>query len=130
MKADISRAWTGISVAAILGLWCAAAQGQDRAMAAARRGSLVVDGIVREVFRSPRQDRVDFLVQIEVTRTQANRVPRTPPRVAVPAPGDMVYVHASQRSANGQGQGVAGQNAPSAEARPVVPAERSQVALT
>ena len=63
---------------------------------------LVVDGIVREVFRSPRQDRVDYLVEIEVKRTQADRVPRTPPRVATPAPGDIVYVHASQRPASGR----------------------------
>jgi serine protease Do len=114
-------------ITAILGLWCTAAVAQNRASATRDDAVVVIDGIVREVFRSPRQDRVDYLVQIEVKRTQADRVPPTPPRVAVPAPGDVVYVHTSQRTGSGQRQGIAGQNQPTAEARQVVPAERSQV---
>jgi serine protease Do len=127
MKTNITRATAGITLAAVLGLGYAAAPGQERALANRDDAALVVDGVVREVFRSRRRDRVDYLVQIEVTRTLADRVPRTPPRVAVPAPGDVVYVHTSQNLVRGQREGIAGQAQGAEEARSVVPAERSQV---
>src|SRR5271155_2050948 len=87
MPREFTRARFAISTAAILGLWCTTAPGQKRDAA------LVVDGNVREVFRSPRRDRVDYLVMIEVTRLQADRAPRTPVRSGIPAPGDIIYVH-------------------------------------
>ena len=119
MYTSISRVSAVVSTAVFGGLWCLAAMGQDRENQTRDDAVLIVDGIVREVFRSPRQDRLDYLVEIEVKRTQADRVPRTPPRVATPAPGDIVYVHASDRLANGQGQGIAGQNQPSVDSRQV-----------
>ena len=115
MKTDHTRRGAVISVGSVLALLCIAALGQDRGVATRDEAVLIVDGAVREVFRSPRRDRVDYLVQIEVKRTQADRAPRTPPRVAIPAPGDIVYVHMSQRAAE------------AAEGRQIVPAERSQV---
>ena len=116
-SADCGSAASGavISAAVVLVLWGTAAVGQDPGATTRDDAVLVADGVVREVFRSPRRDRVDYLVQIEVRRTQADRAPRTPPRVAVPAPGDIVYVHMSQRAAD------------AAEGRPIVPDERTQV---
>jgi serine protease Do len=115
MKTDMKRSGAIISVTSVWVLWCTAAAGQNRDVATRDAAVLIVDGVVREVFRSPRQDRLDYLVQIEVKRTQADRAPRTPPRVATPAPGEIVYVHASQRLGE------------PTEGRPAVPAERSQV---
>ena len=65
---------------------------------------------MREVFSSPRRDRVDYLVQIEVKRSELGKTPRVPVRVFVPAPGDVVYVHTSGRSlaAPGSPSGVNG----------------------
>lgn len=56
----------------------------------------VVEGVVREIFRSPRQGRIDVLVQVDVLRSEAGKPPRTGGRVTCPAPGDSVYVHLSQ----------------------------------
>jgi serine protease Do len=128
MNTFISRIGTMVLTVSGCGLWCIAAVGQETGRATRDDAVLIVDGIVREVFRSQRQDRLDYLVEIDVKRTQADRVPRTPARVAMPAPGDILYVHVSQRSANGQqDRRIAGQNPPSSESRQVVPAERSQV---
>ena len=89
-----------ISAAVVLVLWGTAAVGQDPGATTRDDAVLVADGVVREVFRSPRRDRVDYLVQIEVKRTQADRAPRTPPRVAVPRRANRLraYVPASGRS--------------------------------
>ncbi len=58
--------------------------------------ALVVDGVVREVFQSSRQGRVDYLVQIEVTRAETGRLPSGGARPAYPAPNESVYVHVFQ----------------------------------
>ncbi len=58
---------------------------------------VVVDGIVREVYRSPRQTNTDYVVQIEVQGTQLGKAPQERLRLDVPAPGDDVYVHVFQR---------------------------------
>ena len=58
---------------------------------------LIVDGIVREVFHSDRQGRTDYVVQIEVQRSEARRLATVEKsvRFAPPAPGDSVYIHLS-----------------------------------
>ena len=91
---------------------------------------LSVDGIVREVFQSARQDRVDFVVQIEVNQIRSRSCAAEPvAQCAVPAPGDMVYVHASKRqdSALGLADQGAGQTQPRSGMAQTVPAERAQV---
>ncbi len=102
---------------------------QDRTAATRDDAVLSIDGVVREVFQSPRRDRIDFIVEIEVKRSELVCAQRTPARVPVPAPGDMVYIHASQRqnTALGLGQPGAGGPQPRAGIAQVVPAERSQV---
>ena len=69
---------------------------------------------------------MDYLVQIEVKRSLAERTPPAPARVAIPAPGDLVYVHASERSENGQPSDF-WQRTARCRSRPVVPSERSQI---
>jgi S1-C subfamily serine protease len=127
MSKNMLRLAVVVPAAVVLGLGGRSALGQDRGPMTRNDAVLVVDGVVREVFRSPRQARVDYLVQLEVKRSQADREPRTPARVAMPAPGDMVYVHVYDRASAGQGQGIAGRSEPAADGRAVVPAERSQV---
>jgi serine protease Do len=104
-------------------------EAQDRANPTRDDAVLVVDGVVREVFSSARRDRVDLIVQIEVKRSEAVRSPRVASRVPMPAPGDMVYVHTSQRP--NAALGLQGSDAPQATARDAVavtvPAERSQL---
>jgi S1-C subfamily serine protease len=67
------------------------------------------------VFRSPRQGRTDYLVQIEVQRSEGRRAARLP----FPGPGDSVYVHVAQR------QEPAARLAGTGDA--AIPAERAQV---
>ncbi len=127
MQRKISKFGNVMAAIGALAFGIAAASGQERGQATRNDAVLVVDGVVREVFRSVRQDRVDYLVQLDVKRVQADRVPSMSPRMGVPAPGDIVYVRTSQRSGIAQGHGIAGQSAPTGEVRPVVPGELSQV---
>jgi S1-C subfamily serine protease len=64
----------------------AQAPGRDEA-------SLVVEGVVREVFRSERRSATDYLLLIEVSDAQLG--PNRRSRVFVPAPGESIYVHLS-----------------------------------
>ena len=78
--------------------------------------SVIVEGTVREVYRSPRQTRVDYVVQIDVDRSEYGRAPADPRRVQAPAPGDQVYVHVFTPLDGTRGAG-----------HSAIPAERSQV---
>jgi len=57
---------------------------------------VVVDGIVREVYKSPRQTNTDYVVQIEVQGAQLGKAPQERLRLGIPVPGDDVYVHVFQ----------------------------------
>ncbi|MCU0963120.1 MAG: PDZ domain-containing protein [Pirellulaceae bacterium] len=59
----------------------------------ATEAPLIVDGIVRQVYRNARAAAADFLVEIEVQGAQARRVASAPPRLGIPGPGELVYVH-------------------------------------
>ena len=82
--------------------------------------ALVVDGVVRQVFRSPRQLRTDFLVEIEVQRCEGRRTPPAALRPPFPGPGELVYVHVFQRTDRSE-RVVAGESYSS------IPTERTQV---
>jgi S1-C subfamily serine protease len=85
----------GIGLAATAVAAALAAPGVARAQAAPgdrNQAAVVVDGVVREVFQSARQNQTDYLVQIEATGVNLGAGPR-PPRALIPAPGDTVYVH-------------------------------------
>ncbi len=123
-----SRLWmTGVMVAAILSSEPCHAAAQDRAPSTRDDAVLRVDGVVREVFQSARRDRVDVIVQIEVKGSETIRTARTPLRVLVPAPGDVVYVHTSQRPDNALRLGQTGGGQPPASGARPFPSERSQV---
>lgn len=57
---------------------------------------LVVDGSVREIFRSPRQGQVDLLVEVLVEEAELGRNARNRGRVIIPAEGESIYVHLSE----------------------------------
>jgi serine protease Do len=126
MRTHVACVGSAVLAGSVLGLLGSIAHGQFHGAATRNDAVLVADGTVREVFRSPRQDRVDYLVQIEVRRSLSERTPSAPLRVAIPAAGDLIYVHASDSSGNGQPQRLSG-NDPPATARLVVPPERTQV---
>jgi serine protease Do len=104
----LARRWIpGVGAAvAILALSYPEAQGQ-RAPQTKEGASIVVDGVVREIFRSPRQTQTDYLVQVEVSRSEYGRSPADPRRVQAPAPGDQIYVHLSQATGSSNRPGVA-----------------------
>jgi S1-C subfamily serine protease len=99
----------GIGTAAALGLLGALAAAppaaaQQQTRVAKDDAALVVDGVVRQVYRSPRQGRTDYLVQIEVRRSEGRRPLTGPARPSFPAPGEVVYVHvAPPQAAPGDG---------------------------
>ena len=84
---------------------------------------LVVDGTVRQVFRSPRQSRTDYLVEIEVQKSEGRRVPSTTARTAFPGPGELVYVHIFQRT-DRAGQLLAG------DSYGMIPSERASAHIS
>jgi S1-C subfamily serine protease len=92
---------------------------QQRAVQTKEGASIIVDGVVREVFHSHRQNLTDFVVQIDVARSEYGRAPADPRRVQAPAPGDQIYIHVFQPSADPHRSTAAAHNA--------IPAERSQV---
>jgi hypothetical protein len=59
--------------------------------------SLVVEGIVRESFRSVRSTQVDFLFEIEVRSAQLGKAPEAPFEGVLPRSGELLYVLAFQR---------------------------------
>jgi serine protease Do len=121
MVRKLGRWASVLGVALALGWLLAApsASAQQRERVAKEDAALVVDGVVRQVFRSPRQGRTDYLVQIDVQRSEGRRPPKGTARPQFPGPGDSVYVHVSQRP--DAGVRLAG------GADTTVPTERSQV---
>jgi serine protease Do len=61
------------------------------------QATLVVEGLVRESFRSVRSTRIDSLFEIEVRSAQPGRAPSSPLEGLPPRPGDLIYVLAFQR---------------------------------
>jgi hypothetical protein len=66
---------------------------QQRDRLAKADAPVVADGIVQQVFRSARQGRTDYLVQISVKRSEAQKALSPAARAHFPAPGETIYVH-------------------------------------
>src|SRR6516164_6956076 len=123
MKTAIYRGAAVLLVAVLYNDVSRLASAQDRGASTRDDAVLVVDGVVREVFQSARRDRTDFVVQIDVKRSEAVRPAQTPVRLLVPAPGDFVYVHAFRRAGEPATLGQVGAGRTPADAQRVVPAE-------
>lgn len=93
---------------------------QQREKVSKTDAAFVVDGVVRQVFRSPRQNRTDYLVQLDVTRSEARKRITGVAKVTIPVPGESVYIHLYQL--NSVSQSVA-----SLDSYSNMPAERSQI---
>src|SRR5262245_38960048 len=93
-KSDLIKAIT-----ITLGLGCAwqasAALAQNVLPVSKDNAVLVVEGVVQEVFSSPRQTRTDYVVQIEVRRSDSLKASNTAARF--PAPGEVIYAHVFQQ---------------------------------
>ncbi|MGC8644252.1 MAG: PDZ domain-containing protein [Isosphaeraceae bacterium] len=114
-----SAKWKAMAMAAasaaVLGMLVVPATAQH-ATQTKQGASVIVDGVVREVFRSPRQDRVDYVVQIEVNRSDYGESPADPRHVHAPAPGEQIFVHVFRPLPADQGKpGVLGHTAIPAE---------------
>ncbi len=72
------------------------ANGQQREAGSPTDAPLVVDGTVRQVFRSTAQGRNDSLLQIDVTRSEARKAAAGSQPLRFPAPGEPLYVHVAQ----------------------------------
>ena len=60
---------------------------------------LIVEGVVRQVFRSPRQSRTDYLLEIDVQRSEGRRVPPGIARPEFPTPASAYTFTCSSRRA-------------------------------
>jgi S1-C subfamily serine protease len=125
---DMTKSVNGLASGVLaMGLcWTVAppALAQNPERVAKEEAVVVVDGVVRQVFRSSRQARTDYLVQIEVQRAEGRRAARTAVRPHYPAPGEVVYVHVFQPL---NAAGFFGKGANSGNGYSAIPSERAQV---
>jgi hypothetical protein len=78
-----------------------AATGLAQSGGVARKdASVAVDGVLKQVFRSQRPGRYDYVAQIEVARAELRKRLDANAKVAVPVPGDVIYVHLTQKLDN------------------------------
>jgi len=61
------------------------------------QATLIVEGVVRQVFRSVRATRIDYLFEIQVRSAQVGSAAETPFDVSLLRSGDMIYALAFQR---------------------------------
>jgi hypothetical protein len=61
------------------------------------QATLIVEGVVRQVFRSVRSTRIDYLFEIQVRSAQVGSAPETPYDASLLRSGDMIYALAFQR---------------------------------
>jgi len=88
--------------------------GQQQSTSEKAEAPLVVDGVVRQVFRGAKPGRNDYLVQIEVARCEGRKTSPVESHAAFPAPGDSVYVHVSPRQ-DATGRALSGDKTAGAE---------------
>jgi S1-C subfamily serine protease len=88
LAAALALSWAWLAVPA---------QAQSTQPTGKEDATLVVDGVVQQVFSSSRPPRTDYCVQIEVRRSEARKTANTTSRTRFPVPGEVVYVHVSQQ---------------------------------
>ena len=82
-----------VMVAGLTGLMTTPSSAQQRDRLAKADAPVVADGIVQQVFRSARQGRTDYLIQVGVKRSEAQKALSPAARSHFPAPGETIYVH-------------------------------------
>jgi S1-C subfamily serine protease len=91
------RTVCGVVAVVLLNVTASATQAQR----AANDSPLIVDGTVRQVYRSASQGRYESLLQIDVTRSEARGASEADMSLRYPAPGEPLYVHVSQEGRPG-----------------------------
>ena len=109
-------------VAGLTGLITTPSSAQQRDRLAKADAPVVVDGLVQQVFRSVHEGRTDYLIQINVKRSEAQTALSPVARSRFPAPGESIYVHVSQRL-DQAGRPIAG------ESHKAIPEERFPIGL-
>ncbi len=82
-----------LMVAGFTGLNTSPSNAQQPVRLAKADAPVVADGTVQQVFRSARQGRTDYLIQISVKRSEAQKALSPAARAHFPAPGETIYVH-------------------------------------
>jgi S1-C subfamily serine protease len=107
-------------VVLMAGLTAIPAYAQRRERLAKADAPLVIDGVVRQVFRSTIQGRDEYLLQIDVQQSEGRKSVPEGSRLRFPGPGESVYVHVSPRQ-DQAGRAIIGGS------RKDLPDEKSQV---
>jgi len=106
----IAQPWKSACVAVGLFIWTTGstlrvASAQITERSAKDEAPLVVDGIVRQVFTRGEQSRNDYLIEIEVRRSEARATAADSTRSRYPAPAELMYVHVAQSPGTGARSG-------------------------
>lgn len=96
------RSWIPLMAASLVLAAGSSADAQQQDARPKTGAAAIVEGVVREVFRSPRRNLVDYLVQIDVRRSELGQGAVDSRRLLIPAPGEPVYVHVSQSGGDGR----------------------------
>ena len=95
-------------------------EAQQLARTAKDDAAVVVEGVVKQVFRNLQQSEVPYLVQIEVQRSEVRQTLPAGSKLQFPAPGQLIYVQVVQPRTTGQILNPRGQQA-------TIPTENSQL---
>lgn len=97
----VKRSWMW----ALVGLALAVGEARSQQAQPKEGAAVVVEGSVRGVYRSQKSDRTDYVVQLDVARSEMGRGAAEARRrgATIPAPGEQVYVHVFQGTNRGQG---------------------------
>lgn len=79
--------------------FAASAGAQPPKLVPPEEAALVVEGVVRELYTSERENRTDYLVEIAVNKSEARRIPPDGARRQYPAPGERLTIYVWQRHA-------------------------------
>jgi len=97
-----NNSMSAVALGILMGLY-ATEQATAQPPGRSREGAgVVVEGVVREVFRTTRPDGFAYLVQLDVARSELGRSYRGTARLVGPAPGDPLYIHIEQPGLEGR----------------------------
>jgi serine protease Do len=96
-----SKSMSAVAVGVLLGFFGGAQAMAQPANRSREEAGVIVEGVVREVFRTTRTGGLAYLVQLDVSRSELGRGYRGTARVAGPAPGDPLYIYIEQPGLDG-----------------------------
>lgn len=98
MKSSLTIVAATAALWALVGSQSSVSRAQPPAADVTADAVAIVDGVVRQLFRSARRGDAELLLQIEVERSEGRKPLAGGRPIGFPGPGEMAYVHVSEAS--------------------------------